>query len=236
MLIHAAASIPVKDKSRVVALRKFTEFVRRNPCARSDSDVCVTIFEPGARSNLALALALPDDRKEFFLTRLPGGTPLAAGQFRQTVTASKPKNTRSSINVKASLVPDLSGLLNAMAETLPPSGRGIMVMVHVRDWSIAGETDDVLVDATFSRFRHGARDISTGVGLRFQTLSLKDPAVKQTIVGSRKLAFEAAQFPCTTYQTYAVTKQRVNVPLQDFPSFLPGRDGFASKTTHWKDS
>jgi hypothetical protein len=35
---------------------------------------------------------------------------------------------------------------------------------------------------------------------------------------------------------YTVKKQRVNVPLQDFPSFLSGRDGFASKTTHRKDS
>ena len=106
---------------------------------------------------------------------------MTAARFRQTVAVDKPKKTRSSINVKASVVPDLSGLLNAIAETLPPSGRGIMIMVHLRGWSIAEETDDILVDATVSRFRHGARDISAGVGLRFQALSLKDPAVKETI-------------------------------------------------------
>jgi hypothetical protein len=194
MLIHAAASIPVKDKSLVVALREFTEFVRQYLSARSDSDICVTIFEPGARSNLALALALPSDTKEFFLTLPPGGAPLAAGQFHQTVTASKPKNTRSSINLKASVIPDLPGLLDAIAEKLPASGRGIMIMVVLRGWSIAGEAGGTLVDASLSRFRHGARDISAGVGLRFQALSLKDPAVKETIArASAKMKLKFAE-------------------------------------------
>lgn len=208
MLIHAGASIPVIDESLVVALREFTEFVQQNLCARSGSDVCLTIFEPGARANLALALKLPDDTEEFFPAWLPAAAPVTAARFRQAVAVGKPKKTRSSINVNASIVPDLSGLLNAIAETIPPSGRGIMIMVHLRGWSIAGESHDILMDATFSRFRHGARDISAGVGLRFQVLSLKDPAVKETIARASarmklKFAEPLASF-CGTEQEVAI--------------------------------
>ena len=67
----------------------------QNLCARSDSDVCLTIFEPGAQANLALALKLPEDTEEFFPAWLPAAAPVTAARFRQTVTAGKPKKTRS---------------------------------------------------------------------------------------------------------------------------------------------
>jgi len=205
MLIHSGADIPLQATSLVEALRAFARFVQQHLSQGPGSEVSIAIAETGARANEALAFSLPDDTKEFGLGRLPAGSALTAAQFRKEVASAKPKKTRSQVRVTASTISDVFALLDRVAAALPPSGRGTMLLVHLTGWRMAGDVAAAplttvpptsqrevapaanttpAVDATFSRFRHGAHDISATAGLRFHALSLKDPIVTATIAAA----------------------------------------------------
>ena len=202
MLIHSGADIPLQTTSLGDALRDFARFVQQHLSTEPGSEVSIAIAETGARANGILTFSLPDDTKEFVLGHSAVGSSLTAAQFRQAAASAKPKKTRSQVRVSASAIPDVFALLDRLAAALPPSGRGIMLFIRLTGWRMAsdvaaappaalpttshpevapGATPSPAFDATFSRFRHGAHDISATAGLRFHALSLKDPTVAATI-------------------------------------------------------
>jgi hypothetical protein len=205
MLIHARANIPLQSDSLVQALSEFAVLVRQYFATRQNAEISIAIGESGARANEVLARYLPGDTKEFGLGMLPIGPPLTGGQFRESIALGRPKKTRSQIRVSAAAIPDLSALLDDLAGVLPPSGRGIMLLVNLTGWQIAGDDSAIApaADATFSWFRKGARPLSASAGIRFHALSLKDPVVAETIAAASertKLRFgkPVSSFPANT--------------------------------------
>jgi hypothetical protein len=186
MLIQASAEVPLTPGSLGKALRAFALFVRDYLVAAPGAEIALALGETGARGNDVLARTLPANTKEFALGRLPGGSPLTASQFRRAVASDKPKKTRSQVRVSAEVIPDLFSLLDGLASSLPESGRGIMLLIHLSGWKFGNDLSAVAVDAIFSRFRHGAHDISASIGLRFHAMSLKDPVVAQTVTEASK--------------------------------------------------
>jgi hypothetical protein len=197
MLIHSSAAIPLRATSLVEALGEFARFVQQHLSAGPGAELSIAIGETGARANDILARSLPDDAKEFGVGRLSVGPSLTAAQFRNAIASAKPKKTRSQVRVSAAAIPDVFVLLDKLSAGLPPSGRGIMLLVHLPGWKMTGDVTAVVpgvshpevtaplaVDVTFSRFRHGSHDISATAGLRFHALSLKDPVVAPTIAAA----------------------------------------------------
>jgi hypothetical protein len=181
MVIHSQAEIPLKSDKLDEALREFAEFVRRYLAAADGSQVSIGLMESGSRGNSVVAETVPDESKEFGLDWMPVGAPLTAAEFRAAVAGKKIKKTRSQLRLGAESIVDVSGLAAKLAEALPASGRGVMLLFYLNGWRFAGDMKGPAVDATFSRFRQGARALTATVGLRFQALSMKDPVVAATI-------------------------------------------------------
>jgi hypothetical protein len=181
MVIHSLAEIPLESDKLDDALRKFAEFVRRNLALADGSQLSIALTESGSRGNSVLAGAVPDETKEFGLNWMPVGAPLTAAEFRAAVDGKKIAKTRSQLRLAAESIADLSALAARLAEALPASGRGVMLLLYLNGWRFAGDMKGPAVDATFSRFRQGARALTATAALRFQALSLKDPVVAATI-------------------------------------------------------
>lgn len=186
MLIHAQAQIPLQSELLSEALREFAAFVKRHLVAADGSEVSIALTETSARGNATLARSLPDDTPEFGLDWIPRGETLNAAEFRRAVEQQKPKKTRSQLRLQAQSIQDVPGLAEALADSLPDSGRGVMLLFYLTGWKLVADAHGPAVDATFSRFRHGARSLSASLGLRFQALSLKDPIVPTTIAAAAK--------------------------------------------------
>ena len=195
MLIHTAAGIPLKQESLGGALRKFTDYVRDSLLPGSDAEASITLNETGARSTAMLASSLPAETEEFGLGFIPSGKPLTAAQFRESVSLEKPKRTRAQVRLHGPTLVNLFPLLDRLAEVLPASGRGMMLLVHLTHWTMAGSTISAVVDATFSRFRHGTKAISGVIALRFSALSLKGSHRHENYchgIGFTEVAFQQA--------------------------------------------
>ena len=162
MIIYAQAEIPLKSELLPDALIEFAAFVGRQFVVSEGAELSVAMTESGFRGNSVLARNMPDETEEFGLDWIPRGTPLTATEFLVAVE-QKPKRTRSQVRMPATSAPDAARLLRSLAESLPSSGRGVMLLFGLMGWRFASDVNGPAVEATFSRFRQGARTISATV-------------------------------------------------------------------------
>lgn len=181
MLIHAAAILPLNSDSLVESLREFALFSLEHLSPGPDSEVSIALSESGAKSNRVLAGKLPPETKGFQLELLSRAPALTASQFLEATVSAKFDKTSSQVSATISVLPDPFALIDALAEVLPPTGRGTMLFLNFVGWRLRGDTSATTVDGRFSRYIHGAHSVSAGLTLHIQALSLKDPSVAVTV-------------------------------------------------------
>lgn len=180
MLIQSAAPLPMTSEHVGEALREFVAFAKRHGKTNSHSEFSVSIYESGTKLSEALAKAIPPETNEFYFGMMRAGEPMSAGEFLKAA-AKKPKKTSCMVKIRASELTDPLGVLDALSHLISPTGRGVMLMVHLRRWNFIGGKDSPETSLTFSRYAIGSRRVSAAMNISFHALNLKEPVVAQTV-------------------------------------------------------
>ncbi len=187
MLIQAQAKLAIAPASLSETLRTLAEFIERQLVPGPDAELAVALMQTGSRGNALLASRLAPETQEFSLGLAPTGQGLTAREFREAIAQKKPKHTSSEVRVRGLAHADSVRLIRELANALPPSGRGVMLVGHFSDWRLADGDTRVAVDVHFGR-PHRPPVCTAVIGVRFEAPGGKDPIVADTLTElSRRL-------------------------------------------------
>ncbi len=187
MLIQAQAKLAIAPASLSETLRTLAEFIERRLVPGPDAELAVALMQTGSRGNALLASRLAPETQEFSLGLAPTGQGLTAREFREAIAQKKPKRTSSQLRVRGLARADCVRLMRELADALPPSGRGVMLLGHLREWRLADGDTRVAVEVHFGR-PHRPPVCTAIVSVRFEAPDVKDSIVAETLAElSRRL-------------------------------------------------
>src|SRR5690349_5328759 len=128
MLLQAHAKLPIDTSSVADALRGVAEFVERHLAPGPETELAVSLAQTGTRGNALLARLLPPETRAFHLGLLPVGEGLTAREFREAIPKAKPSHTASQIRVRGPASREAVHVIRALADELPTSARGIILV------------------------------------------------------------------------------------------------------------
>ena len=185
MDLVAEAKLPIGFDDLREALAQFIAFIRKHCVSDGASAINVFLHETGCKTTRLLAEAFPSDYKAFGTDPiLDRRRLLSKSDFVIQVDNSPPSDCACDATLTDFLASEQAlAVVAKLAATLPPSGRGIMLQVHVRRMKLLGVPETVHADLTFSKWRSGSRRKETTIRVSCPAQNKSDLEARQTLRG-----------------------------------------------------
>jgi hypothetical protein len=183
MDLVAETKLPIRFDDLGEALAQFIAFIREQCVSEEASTIHIFLHETACKSTRLLAEVFPPDYKAFGTDPvLDRRKLLSKSDFLSRVDAARASDCACDATLTDFLALERAlALVAKLAATLPPSGRGIMLQVHVRRMKLLGAPETVRADLTFSRWRSGSRRKETSIRVSCPAQDKSDREARETL-------------------------------------------------------
>jgi hypothetical protein len=183
MDLVAEAKLPIAFDNLREALEQFIAFVRKHCVSKGEPVIHIFVHETACKSTRLLAEAFPPDYLAFGTDPvLDRRKLLNKSDFLSRMDASHLKDCACDATLTDFLNHEQAlTLLEKITATLSPSGRGIMLQVHVSRAKLSGVSETVRADLAFSKWRSGARRKEATIRAACPAQNRSDREAKQTL-------------------------------------------------------
>jgi hypothetical protein len=179
----AEAKLPIAFDNLREALTAFLDLARNRCVSQEASSINIFLSETGCKATCVLAEAFPPDYQAF------GTGPILDRRklLSQSEFLIRMKTSRPSDSVCDATLTDFFSfeqareLVRKVAEALPPSGRGIAMMLSLGRMKLRGAPETVCADLMFSRWRSGSRRKEAALRVSCPARSKTDTDAKQAL-------------------------------------------------------